>query len=235
MNRFAVLVALVVLPLAGCDKKKDSGGLPPAGKWGSAGAGASGGGGGAATDPHAGLDVGGGADPHAGLDMGGAADPHAGLDMGGAADPHAGVDMSGGAGSANPHGGADMAGIRQPDPAHFIKGTVTIDPKLAGKVPPGAVLFLAVKTPDPNGQPVRMPLMSQRFEQVDLTKPFAFDLNEGNSQMGNVPVLEGDVFVTVFVDQDSNATTHQPGDLSAQVKTTVPQKDLKVVVDTVVP
>jgi hypothetical protein len=223
MHRLAVVVAFVVLPLAACDKKKESGGLPPAGKWGSAGSSGAG--------PAATAD-----DPHAGLDMGGAADPHAGLDMGGggAGDPHAGVDMSGG-GSANPHGGVGMAGGRQPDPKNFLKGTLVVDPKLVSKIPAGAVLFLAVKAPDGTGQPMRMPLMSQRFEQVDLTKPFAYDLNEGNSQMGNVPELTGEVFITVFVDQDSNAITHQTGDLSAQVKTTVPQNDLKIVIDTLVP
>jgi hypothetical protein len=228
MSRLAVVVALVVLPLAACDKKKDTGGLPPAGKWGSGASGGGGTGGMAAGDPHAGLDMGGAAgDPHAGLDMGG-----------GAGDPHAGLDMGGGAGAGgNPHGGAapDPMGGRQPDPAHFLKGTLAVDAKLKNVIPPGAVLFLSVKRPDGSGNPVGMPVMAQRFEQVDMTKPFAFDLNESNSMMGNVPELTGDVWIVVHLDQDSNATTHQTGDLRGQLRTTVPQKDLKITLDTVIP
>jgi hypothetical protein len=141
------------------------------------------------------------------------------------------------AGGGNPHGGgaADMTGGRQPDPAHFLRGTLTLDPKIASKLPANAVLFLAVKRPGASGDPEGMPVMAQLIEQYDLTKPFAFDLNESNSMMGNVPELTGEVWILAYVDQDSNATTHVTGDLLGKVKTTVPQKSLKITIDTVLP
>jgi hypothetical protein len=234
MKRTAVLAVILGLGLAalGCNKKEKGKGLPPASSWGSGG-----GGGGGGTAPGGA----GGSDPHAGLDMGGAGDPHAGLDMGGGAgaDPHAGLDMGGGgmggSDTANPHGGGGGMGdpaAREPDPNHFLRGTLTLDAKVKGKVPAGAVLFLSVRRPDGAGNPERMPIAAKRFENPDLTK-FEFDLNEGNSEMGMVPDLTGDVWVVARVDADSNATTHQAGDLVGQIRVKAPAKDLKLVVDRV--
>ena len=100
-----LLVAVVCLAAAGCNKggedrrKTEAAAGSSSASGESAGSPTEGGGG----DPHAGVDMGGGGeDPHAGVDMGGGGeDPHAGVDMSGAGDgaggdPHAGMQMGGG-------------------------------------------------------------------------------------------------------------------------------------------
>jgi hypothetical protein len=47
--------------------------------------------------------------------------------------------------------------------------------------------------------------------------------------------IEGQVAVTARIDRDADAMTRTAGDLEGIVKTTAPQKDLKVVLDTEVP
>jgi hypothetical protein len=233
MKPFAVLVlALGSLTVAACDKKKNEG-LPPASKWkdtGSSGGGSTAGGGGGhmgggggAADPHAGMNMGGGtgADPHAGMNMGGGtgADPHAGMNMGGG-DPHAGMDMGGGGGT----------GTVNPD--NFLAGTITIDPKLKGKIPAGGTLYVSARRPDANGEPAPgMPLVVERLAIDPAGNPF--HLGEDNAMTGAGTVqLTGDVVIVARYDQDGNPTTKEPGDVTGKLKVTVPAKDLKIVLDT---
>ncbi len=167
------------------------------------------------------------ADPRGGMPMGTGANPHGG------GDPHAGMDMGGGAG-ANPHGAGGMQGTMPApgpiDPASVIEGTIEASAALAGKVKPGDVVFLSLKAVDPaTGEIRRGPLAVDRIEIKQL--PQAFTLSNQNQMMAGTKI-EGQVAVTVRIDRDADAMTRAAGDLEGIVKTTPPQKGLKVVIDT---
>ena len=225
MSRVTVLtLALALAAIAGCDKKNENTGLPPAPQWqGSAGGGA----GGPITpaDPHAGMGGGGAADPHAGMGIGGGGDPHAGMGMSG--DPHAGMGAGGGMAGAGPDPNRPI------NPNIYLRGTISVAPAVKGKVAAGGAVFLSVKRPDPTtGEPVGMPLAVAKVAMVP--DGFAFDLTEKDAMMGGTE-LSGEVVITARYDQDSDAFSKQPGDVSGKVKATVPAKDLKIVLDTVQP
>jgi hypothetical protein len=182
-------------------------------------------------DPHAGLDMGG--DPHAGLDMGG--DPHAGLDMGG--DPHAGLDMGG-----DPHagGGTDVTrlGLSAPDPNrpidpnHRVTGTITVGAKVKDRVKRGAAVFLIVKRAAPDGAPSGPALAVDKLTWTDSGVPF--ELTDAQAMIAGTN-LSGDVVVMARYDQDSDALSKQPGDVTGQVRVTIPADHVKLSLDTVLP
>jgi hypothetical protein len=224
----ALLLAAAIAAVAACEKKNETTGLPPATQWKAGDPGAPPGGVAKPADPHAGLDMGA---------AGAAADPHAGVDMGGgmgggAADPHAGVDMGGGMGGG-------MGGAAGPDPSRpvnpniYLRGKITVSPKVKDKVAAGGAVFLSVKRPDPStGEGVGMPLA---VAKLDLNPTgFAFDLTERDAMMSGTE-LSGEVVIMARYDQDSDAFTKQPGDVTGKVRATVPAKDLMLVLDSVLP
>ena len=227
-------IALCALALVACDKKKESGGLPPAKDWhkagtaeGSAGEAAAGGGANFHGTPS-------GADPHAGVDMsggaGGAQAPHG-------QDPHAGMDPNHGAGGGMGAGG--MAGAapdpsRPIDPNHYVRGTIKVAPAVKAKVKAGGALFLSAKRPDPKtGEGVGMPLAVQKLA-LD-PNGMKFDLSEENAMMMGTEPLSGDVVVTARYDQDGDAMSKQSGDVVGKVRAKVPAKDLVITLDTLTP
>jgi hypothetical protein len=155
-----------------------------------------------------------------------------------AADPHAGLDMNGmgGAGGANPHGGGMEGTMPTPgdlDPKTVINGTIDVAPGLAGKVKPGDVIFLSLKSVDPTtGELKRPPLAVDRLDVQKL--PVSFELSNQKLMIAGSKI-EGQVAVTARIDRDADAMTRTAGDLEGIVKTTAPQKDLKVIIDTEVP
>jgi hypothetical protein len=216
MSRVTVL-ALALAAIASCEKKNENTGLPPAPQWHGSGGGGGAGGPIAPSDPHAGVDMGGG----------GGGDPHAGMDMGGGGDPHAGMNMGGGMAGAGPDPNRPI------DPNIYLRGTISVAPALKAKVAAGGAVFLSVKRPDPaTGEGVGMPLAVAKV--VLVPDGFAFDLTEKDAMMSGTQ-LSGEVVITARYDQDSDAFSKQPGDVSGKVKATVPAKDLKIVLDTVQP
>jgi hypothetical protein len=158
-------------------------------------------------------------------------DPHAGLDMNGAgANPHGDMNMN------NPHGGGMEGTMPAPgelDPKTVINGTIDVAPGLAGKVKPGDVIFLSLKSVDPTtGELKRPPLAVDRLDVQKL--PVTFELSNQKLMIAGSKI-EGQVAVTARIDRDGDAMTRTAGDLEGVVKTTAPQKDLKVVLDTEVP
>lgn len=214
------LVAAVLLAAAGCDKKPE--GLPPAKDWSASPApGATGG------DPHAGIP---GA-PRAG------GDPHAGVP---------GAPPLGPTGGGNPHaappGGVDVTqlGLPAPDPSRpvdpnrYLEGTITLGAAHAGKVPAGSVIFLSVKAVDPGtGQGVGMPMAADKLVTTD-TWPITFRLDESKMMIAGTQ-LAGDVVITARYDQDHEARSKQPGDISGQVRAVVPAKALSISLDQLQP
>jgi hypothetical protein len=226
----ALATALVAFASAGCKDKKAEG-LPPAQEWSSntntlpaaPGAGA---------NPH------GGNNPHAGMDMGGGGNnPHAGMDMGGGApDPHAGVDMS------NPHGGAggspNVAAMglpapdpnRKMDPNHRVTGVIKVHMKAKDRVAPGGAVFVIVKKAGPDGAPVGPPLA---VDKLTWTKDeLKFSMTDAQSMIAGTE-LSGDVVVTARYDQDSDAISKQPGDVSGSVRVKVPADNVTLTLDDV--
>lgn len=158
--------------------------------------------------------------PQALQNVHGGSDPHANLH----GDPHAGMAM----------GGSDIdPNQRMPqipeDPTKFLEGTIDVAPALKDQVKPGDILFLMVKQVGPDGQPMRMPLAVDRLDVATL--PTKFRLTNANAMMAGMP-FEGNVFVIARVDRDGEARTREHGDLEGQVRATIPQKDLKLVLDT---
>jgi hypothetical protein len=229
MTRLALILALV----AGCSSKKDTEhGLPPAQEWGADV-------GGTmpdkqAANPHTGTPPAGivdenGNDPHAGLDMGaaGGANPHAGMDMGGGANPHAagGVDVSK-LGSLAPDPN------RAIDPTHHIKGLLKIHPKAADRAKPGTAIFLIVKQADAAGQPTGTPLAVDKLTWQGKDLPF--ELTEGQAMIAGTQLV-GDVVITARYDQDGDAISKQPGDITGQLRVKVPSETANLYLDTILP
>ncbi len=255
----ALALALATAAAAGCEGKKPEG-LPPALDWQAppAGAGAmpamphAGGGGGGRIDPHAGVPgappLGGGmggmgGDPHAGVP--GAPPLGGGMGMGMGGDPHAGVPgappLGGGMGGMG-GGGVDVTqlGLPPPDPSRSIDpqkvltGTVTLGAAHAGKVPPGAVIFLAVRAVDPaTGQGVGMPIAADRLV-VGSSWPIPFRLDEADAMIAGTG-FTGDVLITARYDQDHEARSRQPGDIVGQVRATIPAQNLVISLDEMLP
>ena len=226
MLRFVALA----LVLVGCSEKKQGGGLPPAQEWGG---GANAGeqqpephvnGGPAASNPHAGMDMGGGdpANPHAGLNMGGA-DP---------ANPHAGMDMSGAGTDVSKLGLPAPDPNRPIDPAHHIKGVIKIHPKAADRVKAGTAVFLIVKRADASGSPTGTPLAVDK--QVWQKDELAVEITERQAMIAGTQ-LTGDVVIIAHYDQDGDAISKQPGDILGQLRVTVPADNVKLFLDEILP
>lgn len=236
----SLLVLCAGALVTGCKKTPD--GMPPATEWQASDETAANtplappnGMGGSPTNPHAALA--GGADPHAGLDMGGdPSNPHAGLDMGGDPnDPHAGVDMT------NPRGGGvdvTKLGLAAPDPdraldpTHRVTGVIALDAKTKAKPTSGTAVFVVVKRAGPDGAPFGPPLAVEKLSWRDGGVPF--ELTDAEAMVAGTE-LTGDVVVTARYDQDSDALTKQPGDITGQVRVKVPADNIKLTLDTVLP
>ena len=242
---------VVALALVGCSKKQQDG-LPPATEWTAANGQMSPGTGPGnpgkpsavvpeSADPHAGLGIppanpgGGGDDPHAGLGIppAGGDNPHGGMDM---SNPHGGMDMS------NPQGGSGVdvsqLGLPPPDPARKIDpsrriaGVLKLTPKTKALVKANGAIFLMVKRPGADGQPSGAPLAVDR---ITWTKDgMAFELTEENAMVAGTE-LTGEVVMMARYDQDSDAISKQPGDVTGQAKVKIPADKLVLTLDTILP
>lgn len=218
------LVAVLFVAAVGCDKKPE--GLPPAKDWSSSPA--------PGGTPPAAAQA---ADPHAGVP--GA--PPLGGPGGGGADPHAGVPGApplGGPGGGGAPGGVDVTqlGLPAPDPSRaidpnrYLEGTIEVAGALAGAVPPGGTIFLYVKAVDPaTGQGVGMPMAADKLT-ASASWPLTFRLDETNMMIAGTQ-LAGDIVITARYDQDQEARTKDPGDVSGMVRATVPARGLKISLD----
>jgi hypothetical protein len=243
-----------IVAAAGCGKKSQDG-LPPATEWRASPEVAPTpspegpqfkpppGMGGKPSNPHAGLDMGGDpSNPHAGLDMGGdPSNPHAGLDMGGdPSNPHAGLDMGGDPSNPHARGGTDVTklGLAAPDPnrvidpSHRVTGTIVVDAKAKDRVKPGTAVFLIVKRAGPDGAPSGPPLAVDKLSWT--TDGMAFELTDAQAMVAGTE-LTGDVVVMARYDQDSDALSKEPGDITGQVRVKIPADNVKLQLDTILP
>ena len=87
-----------------------------------------------------------------------------------------------------------------------ISGTVSIAPALAGRVPPGAVLFVIARTADTGP-----PLAVKRIADPKL--PLSFSIGPDDRMIKALP-FAGPIKLSARVDSDGNAMTRLPGDLA---------------------
>jgi hypothetical protein len=238
--RRMILTASWLALFAGAGCKKAADGLPPATEWQTEVAAPS-------TDempgmpPAIGMGHTGG--PEAESDD--PSDPHAGVDMTGGdpSDPHAGVDMTGGDPARNPHGaggGMDVTklGLQGPDPnrpidpTHRVTGIISIAPAALASAKPGTSIFLIVKRAGANGEPVGSALAVDKLAWSAEGVPF--ELTDGQAMIAGTE-LSGDVVVTARYDQDADAISKQPGDITGQVRVKIPAEHVKLTLDTVLP
>jgi hypothetical protein len=151
-----------------------------------------------------------------------------------ARDPHAGLDMT------NPHGGTDVTklGLAAPDPdrpidpSHRIAGTLAIAAKLKDRVKSGTSVFLLVKRAGADGAPTGPPLAVDKLTWTG--DGMAFELTEEQAMVAGTD-LTGSVVVIARYDQDSDALTKEPGDVTGQVRTTIPAERVVLTLDTLLP
>jgi hypothetical protein len=255
-----LMVGTLAAAVWSCSSKKDTGGLPPAQEWSADPGGVQptvtmphdhphvAVGAGDPDDPHAGVDMGPAAvaqsnedqsqaNPHAGVDMTGGSNPHAGVDMTGGGNPHAGVDMTGG-GSPHAAGGVDVSKMGLPppdpnraqDPSHHIRGTIRLGSAAKGRAQVGGAVFVIAKRADASGNPAGPPLAVAKLTWKGDNLPF--ELSEADAMVGGTE-LSGDVVLLVRYDQDGDALSKQPGDVTGQLKLKIPTDHADVVLDTV--
>lgn len=219
-HRLATVVAGVLLAVVGCEKKKSASGLAPATNWSANAANGSA----APTAPPTAM-----SNPH-GVDPAGA-DPHAPMNGGPAGgDPHAGMNM----------GGSDVTamGLPSPDPDrpvnpnNILAGTIEAGPGMADKLKSGTAIFLVAKAAGPDGVPMGPPLAVEKLIWNGTSLPFK--LSEANAMIAGT-VLSGDVVLVARYDQDGEALSKKPGDVTATLKAKVPSTTLKLSLDTLLP
>src|SRR5262245_3133159 len=110
-----------------------------------------------------------------------------------------------GRGAPSPAAEAELA-----DDAPPIRGTVSLSPELAGRVPAGAVLFLIARRDGP-GPPVAV----QRIAQPRF--PLEFSLGPEDRMIRTLP-FAGELRISARVDVDGNALSREPGDLEGSAR-----------------
>lgn len=120
---------------------------------------------------------------------------------------------------------------RKLDPNKRIRGTIKVDAKAKASVKAGGAIFLIVKKADANGQPSGPPLA---VDKVTFSEGLKFELTEANAMVAGTE-LTGDVVVTARYDQDSDAISKQPGDVTGMAKVKIPSDNAVVTLDTVLP
>lgn len=216
MVRFLV-VAAALTALSACKKDSKSEGLPPAQEW-------------TATPGNLPPATGAAANPHANLNPHAPANPHA-------ANPnlppdHPPID--------NPHGsGPDVAamGLPPPDPNrpinpnNRVKGVIKVHAKAKDRVVPGGAVFITVRRAGPDGAPLPGPPVA--VDKLTWSKDeLAFEMTEKHAMIAGTE-LTGDVVVTARYDQDSDAISKQPGDVTGSVRVKVPADKVTLTLDEV--
>lgn len=222
MGRFFVIAAALTA-LAACKDKSKTEGLPPAQEW-SAKTGDLAPAGNAGTNPHA------AANPHAGVAGMNGGDTEAGdLPAG-----HPPIDQQTGGGGGSPNVAA--MGLPPPDPnrainpANHVKGVIKIHPKAKDRVKAGGAVFVIVKRAGADGAPSGPPLAVDKLSWG--TGDLPFEITEKNAMIAGTE-LTGDVIVTARYDQDGDALSKQPGDVSGSVHVKIPADKVNLTLDDV--
>ena len=104
-----------------------------------------------------------------------------------------------------------------------IAGTIEVAPDLADSVPSGGILYLIVRVAGREGG---APLAVQQSPAPAL--PYTFEITERDSMIEGTPLI-GEMSITARIDQDGDAFTETPGDLSGEASPVV-EGDANVVI-----
>ncbi len=174
------------------------------------------------------------ANPHGGGMGGDPSDPHAGLGID-PTDPHAGLGID----PAGSGGGADVTQMGLPppdpnraiDPTRFVKGVIKIHEKAKARAQAGTSLFVVVKRVGADGAGTGAPLAVDKLTW-SAAGELSFTLTEAQAMVGGTE-LSGDVIVTARYDQDADAISKQPGDITGSARVTLPADNVTIVLDTI--
>ncbi|HEX5059830.1 MAG TPA: hypothetical protein VFV99_10750 [Kofleriaceae bacterium] len=218
MGRFLV-VAVALCAFGACKDKNKSDGLPPAQEWSANAGGAMPPAGPSAQNPH-------GTNPHAAMGGGDQGGGEGNMPPG-----HPPID--------NPHGGGspDVAamGIPGPDPNRKInpnnrvKGVIKVHAKAKDRVKAGGAVFVIVKR-SVDGAPSGPPLAVDKLTWDKDELPF--EMTEKQAMIAGTE-LTGEVIVIARYDQDGDAISKQPGDVSGSVKVKIPADKVTLTLDDV--
>jgi hypothetical protein len=114
-------------------------------------------------------------------------------------DPHAAAGVP----PAIPTGAQSAAATGATSEA--IEGTLQLAPELAGRVPPGATLFVIARTA-PTGPPLAV------VRLANPSFPMPFSIGPDDRMIQSMP-FAGQIQISVRVDADGNVMTQNPGDL----------------------
>jgi hypothetical protein len=106
--------------------------------------------------------------------------------------------------------GAPPAAVTEANSA-AIEGTLELAPDLAGRVPPGATLFVIARTA-PTGPPLAVVRVASR------SFPVRFSIGPDDRMIQSMP-FAGEIRLSAYVDADGNAVTRSPGDLQGTTET----------------
>ncbi len=109
-----------------------------------------------------------------------------------------------------PQAGGQQAGTAEVS-ATRVSGVIEVAPELSAAVPPNATLYLIVRVA---GRATGAPLAVQQMPVPSF--PYRFEITERDSMIEGTPLI-GEMSITARVDQDGDAFTTTPGDLSGGV------------------
>jgi len=118
------------------------------------------------------------------------------------------------------------------DPSHHVGGVIKLAAATKDRASTGGAVFVIAKRADASGQPAGSPLAVQKLTWTD--GELAFDLTERQAMIAGTQ-LTGDVIVSVRYDQDGDALTKQPGDLTGMMRVTIPAEHVEIILDRILP
>ena len=113
-----------------------------------------------------------------------------------------------------PQAGGRAAGATEAS-ATRVSGVIEVAAELAASVPSGATLYLIVRVA---GRTTGAPLAVQQMPVPPF--PYRFEITERDAMIDGTPLI-GEMSVTARIDQDGDAFTVTPGDLSGQTSPVV--------------
>lgn len=139
---------------------------------------------------------------------------------GGASAPAPAAPLS----NAAPGGAAPAAAAT---PAASLSGRIEIAPALASRAQPGGTIFVMVR---PAGGSALLAV-----DKLAWAPGVTFLLDEADQLGAASGALAGRVTIAARYDQDSDAITKQPGDLTGSIAADVPAQGLVLLLDSVLP
>jgi hypothetical protein len=100
-------------------------------------------------------------------------------------------------------------------------------------VKPGTAVFLTVRRAGDDGAPSGPPLAVDKLTWSGGDS-LPFELTEAQAMVAGTD-LSGDVVVMARYDQDTDASSKQPGDITGQARVKIPADHVKLTLDTVLP